>query len=60
MPQDEFLGLVQACDVFDLVFLDKDFPAGVKEKLSAHPLLDDSILSRLKDGVSYEDIKSYV
>ncbi len=60
MPQDEFLGLVQACDVFDLVFLEKDFTAGVKEKLSAHPLLDDSILSRLKDGVSYEDIKSYV
>ncbi len=30
MPQEEFLLLMQACDVFDLVKLDKDFVAANK------------------------------
>lgn len=39
MPQEEFLGLMQICDVFDLILLEKNFAAGVKEKLAAHPLI---------------------
>lgn len=39
MPQDEFIGLMQICDVFDLVKLEKNFAANVKEKLSKHKLI---------------------
>jgi hypothetical protein len=39
MPQDEFIGLLKICDVFDLVHLNRDFAAHIKEKLSAHPLI---------------------
>lgn len=39
MPQDEFLGLMQICDVFDLIRLEKSFAADVKKKLTAHGML---------------------
>ncbi len=38
MPEDEFFGLMQYSDVFDLVFLTSDFKEHVEEKLSNHPL----------------------
>jgi len=60
MPQDEFLGLVQICDVFDLVFLDREFVSTIKDKLAAHPLLDESILARLKEGVDHSEIERFV
>ncbi|MDD4076209.1 MAG: glycine reductase, partial [Eubacteriales bacterium] len=43
MPQEEFLLLMQACDVFDLVLLDKDFVAAHKAALAANPIMDESI-----------------
>lgn len=58
MPQDEFLGLMQICDVFDLVFLEKSFVEGIRPKLENHPLLDEGILARLKEGVAQEDIEA--
>ena len=39
MPQDEFLGLIQICDVFDLVKLEPAFAQDVKAKLRAHGML---------------------
>ena len=39
MPQDEFLGLIQICDVFDLVKLEPAFAQDVKAKLTAHGML---------------------
>lgn len=44
MPEDEFLGLMKVVDVFDLVVLEGDFQAQVKDKLAVHP-----ILKELKD-----------
>jgi hypothetical protein len=41
MPLDEFYGLMKVVDVFDLVLLEKDFQAQVKEKLAAHPVMQD-------------------
>ena len=41
MPQDEFIGLMQICDVFDLIKLEKNFAQGVKAKFIAHPLFTD-------------------
>lgn len=39
MPEDEFYGLVQYVDVFDLVKLEADFVAEIEPKLAAHPVL---------------------
>ncbi len=60
MPQEEFLLLMQACDVFDLVLLDKDFVAAHKAALAANPIMDESIMARVKDGVDAADIKRFV
>lgn len=60
MPQDEFLLLMQTCDVFDLLKLEKSFVEEVKPKLSDHKLIGDDILARVKDGVDSEEIKKFV
>ena len=60
MPQDEFLLLVQACDVFDLVFLSADFVAETKPRLAAHPMMGEDILSRVKGGVDSAEVTRLV
>ena len=60
MPQDEFIALMQICDVFDLIKLEKQFTVETKEKLMNHPLFDDNLLSRIKEGEDFEVIKKYV
>ena len=60
MPQEEFLLLMQACDVFDLVLLDKDFVAENKAKLAANEIIDESIVARVKDGVDAAEIARLV
>ena len=60
MPQDEFLLLLQACDVFDLVFLSKDFVDQTKPAFAQHPLMREDILARVKDGVDEENIRKNV
>ncbi len=57
MPQDEFIGLMEICDVFDLVLLEKSFVDNVKIKLEKHPLIDEDMISKIKDGVSIDEIK---
>ena len=39
LTEDEFLGMMQVVDVFDLVFLEGAFQAEVLKKLKAHPIL---------------------
>lgn len=39
MPQDEFIGLMKICDVFDLVKLEENFGLAVQQKLISHPLI---------------------
>ena len=60
MPQEEFLLLMQACDVFDLVELDSEFVAANRDKLAANEIIDDSIMARIKEGVSAEKVKDLV
>ena len=60
MPQEEFLLLMQACDVFDLVLLDKDFVAENKAKLAANEIIDESIVARIKDGADAAEIARLV
>lgn len=37
MPEDEFLGLMDICDVFDLIWLEEGFAASVAEKAGPEP-----------------------
>ena len=59
LPEDEFLGLLDICDVFDLVWLEQDFAARVKGKLLAHPLLD-GLVGKMKPGHPLEAIEAEV
>lgn len=56
MPEDEFLGLMDICDVFDLVWLEKGYAAEVKTKLEAHELITDAMVARLEAGHDAEEI----
>jgi len=60
MPQQEFLLLMQACDVFDLVKLDKDFVAANKEAFAANPIITAEIAAKINDGVELADIEKFV
>lgn len=60
MPEDEFLGLIDICDVFDLVWLNEQFVQNIKVKLEKHPLLTESQLKRLKKGHSQEEIEKEI
>jgi len=60
MPQDEFIGLMKICDAFDLVKLEKSFVDSVREKLAAHPLINEELVSKIKDGEDVADIKKMV
>ena len=50
MPQNEFLLLMQACDVFDLVKLDANFVAAHRGELEANPLIDETIMARIPEA----------
>ena len=60
MPQEEFLLLMQACDVFDLVKLDRDFVAAHKPALEQNEILDESILARVTEGVELSAVEHFV
>lgn len=60
MPQEEFLILMQVCDVFDLVKLEKSFVEKYKPAFCAHPLITEEVAAKVKDGVDIEEIKNYV
>ncbi|MEW9125008.1 MAG: glycine/sarcosine/betaine reductase complex component C subunit beta, partial [Thermotaleaceae bacterium] len=60
MPQQEFIGLMKIVDAFDLVKLEKEFSSSTKEKLSKHPLMKESLLSRLKEGEELADIEKAI
>lgn len=57
MPEDETIGFLDLCDVFDLVWLEKDFAAKVKEKLAKHPLIREDLLARLESGHELSEIE---
>ena len=60
MPQDEFILLMQTCDVFDLVKLEKSFVSEIKPKLEAHELMGEDIISKVKEGVELEEINKFI
>ena len=60
MPQEEFILMMQACDVFNLVKLDKEFVAAYKPALEANPLFDESITKRIVEGIDNAEIARLV
>lgn len=61
MPQDEFYGLLQICDVFDLVKLEKGFAAGLKEKLTVQKLFtEEQLLVFDKNEANEAELKALV
>ena len=60
MPENEFIGFMDICDVFDLIWLEKAFAASVREALASHSLMVDTQLKRLEAGHDAAEIASEV
>lgn len=60
MPEDEFYMLMQACDAFDLVKLEKNFRDNVFERFSKHELMNESVLAGVKEGLELKEIEEAV
>jgi len=60
MPQSEFYGLLKLVDEFDLIQLEENFTAKVRQALSNHPLIQDEDLERLGPGVALEQLRQEI
>ena len=60
MPEDEFIGLMDICDAFDLIWLHTSFAAGIKARLEEHPLISDEQMQRLEVGHDANEIDAEI
>lgn len=60
MPENEFLLLVQTCDMFEVVKLDKDFVAATKEAFAANPIIAEDIVEKVEEGVELSEVEHFV
>ena len=60
MPEAEFLLLVQASDVFEVVMLEKGFVAAHKAELAADPVITEDIMARVHEGFELSEIEQFV
>ncbi|WP_333646791.1 glycine/sarcosine/betaine reductase complex component C subunit beta [Lacrimispora sp.] len=60
MPEDEFIGLIAICDVFDLVKLEVPFADSVKKKLEVHSLIDPTFLKVFEKGLESSEVNRLV
>lgn len=60
MPEDEFIGLIAICDVFDLVKLEVQFADSVKKKLESHNLIDSSLLKVFDKSFELSEINHLI
>ena len=60
MPEEEFLFLVQACDMFEVVKLDKEFVAKYKDAFAADPIISDDIVEKIEEGVEIAEIEALI
>ena len=60
MPEEEFYILMQTCDVFDLVKLDKEFVAANKPAFAANEIISEDIVARVNDGFDFAEIEKAV
>ncbi len=57
MPENEFLGLIDICDVFDIIWLEGSFAADVSRELEKHHLMNGKLMSRLEKGHDSSEIE---
>ena len=60
MPEAEFYLLMQACDCFEVVKLDKAFVAAHKDELAADEIITEDIVARIHEGVELSEIEHFV
>ena len=60
MPENEFLLLVQACDMFEVVKLDKEFVAATKEAFATNPIITEDIIEKIEEGVELSEVEHLV
>lgn len=60
MPEEEFLLLVQACDMFEVVRLDKAFVAKYKDVFAQDPIISDDIIEKIHEGVELSEIEALI
>ena len=60
MPQEEFYLLIQACDEFELVYLEKGFVEKTKPELAKDEIITELILDRIDEGVEIGQIEKLV
>ena len=60
MPEEEFLILAQCCDVFEVLFLTKEFIAAHKEAFAANEIISDDIVARVQEGIELSEIEHFV
>lgn len=60
MPEDEFIAMMNICDVFDLIWLEENFRNEVQPKIEAHPLLNASQKQRLDKGRALSEIEKEI
>ncbi|MEL7566624.1 MAG: glycine/sarcosine/betaine reductase complex component C subunit beta [Dehalobacterium sp.] len=56
MPQDEFCLLMQICDVFDLIKLERSFAAAAKVNLAKNPFVNPAMLDNVKEGIEADEV----
>lgn len=60
MPQQEFLLLVQASDMFEVVRLQKEFVTAYKDDFAKNPIISEDIVERVHGGVELSEIEHFV
>ena len=60
ISQEEFIGLMQICDVFDLVKLEKNFASLSKNLLSENKLISSDLLEKIKEGEQLDVIMAFI
>ena len=60
MPEEEFMLLVQACDMFEVVRLDKAFVAKYKDVFAQDPIISDDIIEKIHEGVELSEIEALI
>lgn len=60
MPEEEFLFLVQASDMFEVVKLEKEFVAEYRLKFAENPIITADIAERIEEGAGREEIAHLV
>ena len=60
MPQEEFLFLVQSCDMFEVVRLEKGFVAEYKDAFAKNPIISEDIVEKVHEGVELSEIEHFV